>query len=247
MPVRSVRQSERTVRFFGLLILAVAIVAGFLVLGDIAQQTSETSPETQEPRATPVEIVVPPTREEIDRLAEKGIIVEPDKPLPRGSELVTLPPVRDVTPETLTQGPQVTGLTMRLPGPPPPVPKPRKRRFFRVVVADAGTIKAKKLTIKLAGVKAPDIKKVCVDAKNRKWRCGLAARGALRRLIRIRAIECPSMPFEPNATITVRCSVGRTDIAEWLVRYGWAEPAEDDEKLAEALEKAKADKRGMWR
>ncbi len=234
-------------RFFGYLIIGVGVVAVFLVLADVARQTIDTPEGYDAPRSTPIEIVSPAPIDESTGVGDGAVTAAPSEPLLRGTEMVMLPPVRDVTPESMTQGPHVTGLTVRLPGPPPPVPKPRKRLFFRVVVADAGTIKAKKVTIKLAGVATPDIKKVCIDARKRKWRCGLAARGALRRLIRIRAIECPTMPFDATATITARCSVGRTDIAEWLVKYGWAEPAGDDEKLADALAKAKSAKRGMWR
>lgn len=238
-------------RFLGFLIIGAGIIAAMLALADYGRQNAVTPvPETVTPEeATGSKAPEQPSSNATTNAEPAGPASQSIEGIPSEGIAVELPPVRDVTPKSMTQGPRVTGLTTRLPGPPPPVPKPRKRRFFRVIVADAGTIKAKKITIKLAGVKAPDIKKVCIDAKKRKWRCGLAARGALRRLIRVRAVVCPSMPAAATATITARCTVGRTDLATWLVAQGWGEPEDGDasEELAKLLEEAKNAKRGMWR
>jgi len=249
------------VRVLGFLIIVSGIIAIALVYfdvlgtltgpGSVEHGQGEATSDAPEPRPT--------ATPEPEVAAGADISPEP-VPQPLGpatpapvqtgqgtGEMVELPPVRDVTPEEMTAGPKVIGPTVRLPGPVAPAPKPRKRRFFRVIVSDAGTILADKVTIKIAGIATPDLKKTCTDAKNREWPCGLVARTALRRLIRIRAIECVSNPIEAPATVALDCSVGKTNLAEWLVAQGWAEPNGDGGALADELEEAKAAKRGMWR
>ena len=223
--------------------MVIGLAAMFLILGNLGRDTQDAPKISQSPEVQQKNGDEPDSDAKVQTPTETSRNV----PIPDEGRIVDLPPVRDVTPEAITPGPKAVGPTLRLPDPPPPAKKPRKRRFFRVIVADAGTIQAKKITIKLEGVKTPDLEEVCVDSKKRKWRCGLSARGALRRLIRIRAIECPTMPVEPPATISSRCTVGPTDIAKWLVTYGWAEPEGNDDDLEKALAAAKEAKRGMWR
>ncbi|MYZ50263.1 thermonuclease family protein [Rhizobiales bacterium L72] len=71
------------------------------------------------------------------------------------------------------------------------------------------------------------------------------ARTALQRFIRGRAIEC-ELPrhAEAKRAHETRCTVGGDDIALWLVEQGWAKPAGD--RYAEAGEKARAERLGLW-
>ncbi|MBB4304881.1 endonuclease YncB(thermonuclease family) [Rhodobium orientis] len=253
-------------RFFGYLIVAIGAVALFWLLAGIDLPTGEAPdavevtamPEpvrqdAQEPTGQAVRPTEPANEPSVDvspepeaKTESAGTATARTDPAGAG-EMVVLAPARNVTPREMTQGPVVVGRTLRLPGPPPP-PKPKRpKRFFRVIVSDAGTIDAGDVTIKIADVETPELNRTCTDAKGKDWPCGLIARTALRRLIRIRAIECAPPATDDGATITTSCKVGPLDIATWLVGRGWAKPTTDDPQLAKARDAAKAAKRGLWR
>jgi|GEM_PF-2292443 len=132
-----------------------------------------------------------------------------------------------------------------------PEPAPvEPRRFFRVVVADAGTLVAGERTLRLADVDVPAADAECGDAAGHRWSCGTRARTALRRFVRHRAVECLPLGEADLATdglSVVRCRVGRTDIATWLVENGWASPADAATPTLTALgETARSENRGLW-
>jgi endonuclease YncB( thermonuclease family) len=132
-----------------------------------------------------------------------------------------------------------------------PEPAPvEPRRFFRVVVADAGTLVAGERTLRLADVDVPAADAECGDAAGHRWSCGTRARTALRRFVRHRAVECLPLgeaDLAPDGQSVVRCRVGRTDIATWLVENGWASPADAAAPALAALgETARSENRGLW-
>ncbi|PLX37518.1 MAG: hypothetical protein C0606_04235 [Hyphomicrobiales bacterium] len=170
-----------------------------------------------------------------------------EKRLPEGLPVTST--VRDVTPRSMTPGPTVEGPLERIPGRQPPPLPPRMRLYHRVLVVDASTIKSGRITIRLAGIDAPSTDTTCTDRSGREWRCGIAARTALRRLIRARSIGCRSKPIEAPATVTLACTVGRTDLSAWLLKWGWARLAEGeaDDTLVKAEASAREAGRGLWR
>ena len=132
-----------------------------------------------------------------------------------------------------------------------PEPAPvEPRRFFRVVVADAGTLVAGKRTLRLADIDVPAADAECGDAAGHRWSCGTRARTALRRFVRHRAVECLPLgeaDLAADGQSVVRCRVGRTDIATWLVENGWASPADAAAPaLATLGETARSENRGLW-
>lgn len=154
---------------------------------------------------------------------------------------------RNVTPPNVLQRP--TSRYVEPGSEPAPEPEPvRPRRYHRVVVADAGTLKAGDTVIRLAGIAPVPAEQTCTDAAGRDWPCGRAAVAALRMLIRNRAIDC-SQTAALDDGIAATCSVGLQDINGWLVSHGWAEPDADD--YAEAAESARREQRGVhateWR
>lgn len=123
-----------------------------------------------------------------------------------------------------------------------------RKRFFRVVVADAGTLKAGKTTIRLAGLAAPAPDETCPDKAGKRWPCGRRGRAALARLIRAKAVDCAITAYQEGGVAVARCKVGRVDVNDWVVRHGWARPSQAAAKrYAGALDKAKKDGRGIWR
>lgn len=126
----------------------------------------------------------------------------------------------------------------------PPVPT---KLYYRVTVRDAGTLQSGGTTIRLAGITARDADASCKDKKGRSWRCGAAGRSALAHLIHGRAVSC-----EPKSgrskDFPARCNVAGSDLSTWVVREGWAVPADPPEPaLAKAADAAKKDGAGLWR
>jgi hypothetical protein len=164
-------------------------------------------------------------------------------PAPGG---IAPPAVRDVTPKGVTAGPRVTGPLVRaapLSALPKPQEKPRARteRLFKPVVAEAGRIETARGAVALPGVAAPGPDETCGAPE---WPCGRMARAALRRFIRGRAVNCDIPPAGKTLADATRCTVGGEDIAEWLVRHGWAKA--DGGAYASAATEAMSERRGIW-
>jgi endonuclease YncB( thermonuclease family) len=209
-----------------------------------------------DPGEAPAGSVAPPTTAPADTLAApatdlaapEGYVAVEDQLAPArdvGGGLVTgAAPVRVGPIVRLQKAPEVT---TAIPEPAPIEP----RRFFRVVVADAGTIIAGDQTLRLADVDVPAADAECGDGSGNRWSCGTRARTALRRFVRHRAVECLPLGesgFGAEAGVhVVRCRVGRTDLATWLVENGWAAPADAAAPALAALgDAARSGNRGLW-
>lgn len=107
----------------------------------------------------------------------------------------------------------------------PPKPKPpgewKGTILFNPVATAAGLIEAKGYTLAIAGVKAVGADETC-NYQGRDWPCGLRARAAFRAWLRARAVTCIVPPDPERDTIVAECSVGKQNVAEWLVANGWA-------------------------
>lgn len=125
--------------------------------------------------------------------------------------------------------------------PPPPAPKEEPSLYRLVVIESAGEIDVRTHKIRLAKISAPGVDTVCRNRSGAAWPCGRRARTALRRLIRRRAIECfPTMVDAEGKVVRIKdppppqkgdvraaeCTVGKTDLAQWLMENGWAAPSE---------------------
>ena len=127
-------------------------------------------------------------------------------------------------------------------------PKATTKRYFRVTVRDGGELQSGGVVIRLAGIAARDADATCKDEKGKSWRCGAAAKAALTRLIRARAVTCELPKGGEHNIFIARCSVAGTDLSTWLVRQGWAKPKDPKEPaLAKAAEEAEAERIGLWR
>lgn len=122
------------------------------------------------------------------------------------------------------------------------------RRFPRILVEDAGTLKSDDTIIHLAGVVAPAAGETCKDAAGTAWPCGNRAKTALRSMIRFRTVECRSVGAAEAGGFTARCTVAGDDLSLWLVEQGWARATADaDREFQDKAEAAKKAKRGLWR
>jgi endonuclease YncB( thermonuclease family) len=126
-------------------------------------------------------------------------------------------------------------------------PKPTKKIYYRVIVPDSGTLEAGDVVIKLNGIVASKADAQCHDKQGKNWPCGAAAKTALRRLIRARAVVCDLPEPGEQKSFTARCAVFGTDLSTWMVRQGWAKPNDPPQPaLADAAEAAKSERIGLW-
>jgi len=119
----------------------------------------------------------------------------------------------------LTEGPQAARLPQQIHSVPKPLqaeaeikPKPTTKIYYRVMVPDSGTLEAGDVVIKLNGIFARKAEDQCQDERGKNWPCGAAAKVALRRLIRARAVVCDLPEPGEQKSFTARCAVGGTDL-----------------------------------
>jgi endonuclease YncB( thermonuclease family) len=108
----------------------------------------------------------------------------------------------------------------------PAPPSAPTKLYYRVTVRDAGTLQSGGTTIKLAGITARDAEATCKDKKGRNWRCGAAGKSALAHLIHGRSVSCELPKSGRPKDFPARCNVAGTDLSTWVVREGWAVPAD---------------------
>jgi endonuclease YncB( thermonuclease family) len=126
--------------------------------------------------------------------------------------------------------------------------KPTTKTYYRVTVPNSGTLKAGEVVIKLDGIVARPTDAQCQDDKGKSWPCGAAAKAALMRLVRARAVVCALPETAEQKSFTTRCAVSGTDLSIWMVRQGWAKPIDPPEPaLANAARAAKSERIGLWR
>ena len=100
--------------------------------------------------------------------------------------------------------------------------------------------------IVLDGIEAPEATQSCRRANGGAWRCGVAAKETLARLVRGQRINCEILG-EGDVAKRARCRLGDKDLAEELVRRGnvfahggfWS-------TYAGVQDEAQAEKIGLW-
>lgn len=91
----------------------------------------------------------------------------------------------------------------------------------RAVVVDGDTLDIGRARIRLWGVDAPESRQACTNSAGRPWRCGAAARAALRTLTAGASVRCVRQYFDRDRRQVAKCSIGGRDLAGELVAKGW--------------------------
>jgi endonuclease YncB( thermonuclease family) len=116
----------------------------------------------------------------------------------------------------------------------------------RAAVVDGDTIEIRGVRVRLEGIDAPEARQWCEGEAGR-WPCGRAAAFALADFVAARTVRCERVGRDRWQRFLGRCSVGGTDIADWLVREGWALAFRRySTAYAEAEAEARAKLAGLW-
>jgi len=119
--------------------------------------------------------------------------------------------------------------------------------FANPAVLDGRTLTLDGVAVRLAGIEPPRAGEICRTLDGRNEACAVRTATQLELMVRWRSVTC-RMPERPRRDIATNCRIGNTDIAQWLVRNGWARPArEDDPRFAQALTFARQQRAGLWR
>lgn len=119
----------------------------------------------------------------------------------------------------------------------------------RIIVRDGDSITIDKSDFRLSGIDAPELHQTCDDASGQPWRCGDAARRALRALLERGDLVCSPHTRDRFGRVVASCRIeGVGDVGEAMVRDGMAVNfggrTEGDYVAAERA--ARRAKRGIW-
>src|SRR6201998_1189362 len=89
-------------------------------------------------------------------------------------------------------------------------------------VIDGDTIEIHGTRIRLWGIDAPESTQLCRDEDSLQYRCGAKAANDLDAFIAGRPVNCLQISLDRYGRTVATCSVGGTDLGDWLVRNGLA-------------------------
>src|SRR5262249_52764697 len=89
-------------------------------------------------------------------------------------------------------------------------------------VVDGDTLEIHGIRIRLWGIDAPEISQLCRGEDSLQYRCGAQAANDLDAFIARRPANCSPLSLDQYGRTVATCSVGGTDLGEWLVRKGLA-------------------------
>ena len=116
-------------------------------------------------------------------------------------------------------------------------------------VVDGDTLEIHGIRIRLWGIDAPESSQLCRGDDSLQYRCGAQAANDLDAFIARRPVNCSPLSLDPYGRTVATCSVGATDLGEWLVRKGLALdwPQYSKGRYAGAQGDAERDGRGIWK
>lgn len=153
---------------------------------------------------------------------------------------------------TFTPAPKISGPLLRVAhvkAPRKPVgPPPKELVLYHPVALDGATLSNKKRRIQLHHIQAVPLSTTCPSKTGDTWPCGIRARTALRAFIGQKRVTCADIKTEQQDKLIATCSVGKHDLATWLVKNGWAKAGADAPKTLKMIaQKARRSEQGIWR
>ncbi|SDH59180.1 MULTISPECIES: thermonuclease family protein [Bradyrhizobium] len=115
-------------------------------------------------------------------------------------------------------------------------------------VIDGDTIEIHGTRVRLFGIDAPEHDQLCSNPHGDPYRCGQVASNALAGFIGGQTVACVEVDRDRYKRTVAVCSVGKVDLADWMVRGGlaidWPRYSKGDYAPAEA--EARGKQIGMW-
>lgn len=118
-----------------------------------------------------------------------------------------------------------------------------------VVVRDGDSLAIDSTEFRIFGIDAPELRQTCQGADGQPWRCGEAARSALRKLVSQGGLRCSPQARDRFGRVVATCRVdGTGDIGAAMVRDGFAARfgGGDASDYLAAESAARREKRGIW-
>jgi endonuclease YncB( thermonuclease family) len=131
--------------------------------------------------------------------------------------------------------------------PAPKTPEPSAPAFQIVAkpaVVAAGILETTRGRVTLKDITPLDPATRCGQGASQ-WPCGQLALTQLRRFLRGRSVNCDIADPAWQGEVTARCTLGKEDVAAWLVENGWVRPAPGS-TYEKAGQEAEAGKRGVF-
>lgn len=114
-------------------------------------------------------------------------------------------------------------------------------------IVDGDTVEIAGTKVRLNGIDAPEADQVCLDARGRRWTCGVSARDALAARYGGKTWTCRPKEMDLYGRTVASCAADGEDVDRWMVRAGWAMSFVRYDRAYVADEKAAQDARaGLW-
>ncbi|MDA9466554.1 thermonuclease family protein [Bradyrhizobium sp. CCBAU 53415] len=89
-------------------------------------------------------------------------------------------------------------------------------------IIDGDTLQIHGTRIRLAGIDAPESSQLCRGDDSLPYRCGAKAANDLDAFVARRPVSCVPVSQDQYGRAVATCSVSGADLADWLVRNGYA-------------------------
>jgi endonuclease YncB( thermonuclease family) len=118
----------------------------------------------------------------------------------------------------------------------------------RASIIDGDTLEIHGTRIRLWGIEAPESSQLCRGEDSLQYRCGTKAANELDAFIARRPVSCILISLDQYGRTVASCSVGGTDLGQWLVGNGLALdwPHYSRGKHDATQRDAEHARRGMW-
>lgn len=115
-------------------------------------------------------------------------------------------------------------------------------------VIDGDTIEIHGHRVRLSGIDAPESDQLCRGSDSSQYYCGSEAADKLDRFISRRTVSCFAKDYDRYGRMVADCAVENTNLAEWLVRNGYALdwPKYSKGRFLEFQKLAEKEERGIW-
>lgn len=114
-------------------------------------------------------------------------------------------------------------------------------------IRDANQVTIGNTRIRLAGSDAPGLDQLCLNANGERWNCGVAAHDALVARTSDKTWTCRTQRTDRFGRTIAKCEADGEDVAQWLVKSGWALSYVRFSHVYDADEKAAREAQvGLW-